>query len=63
MSAVHWIAQLTVDEARSEMRRLWREREAAIAESDYDEVERLNLIQTVDRSRNHSSVGERGGDV
>lgn len=59
MSAVHWIAQLTVDEARSEMRRLWREREAAIAESDYDEVERLNLILSAVAAR----VGELGGDV
>ena len=59
MATIPWIARLTVDEARREMRRLWREREQAIESSDYDEVERLNLVLSAVAVR----VGELGGDV
>ncbi len=59
MPGVPWIARLTVEEARQEMRKLWREREAAIESSDYDEVERLNLVLSAVAGR----VGELGGDV
>lgn len=54
-----WIARLTVPEARAEMGKLWRQREAAISESDYDEVERINLVLSAVAGR----IGELGGDV
>lgn len=59
MPGVPWIARLTVEEARAEMRRLWRLREAAIIESDYEEVERIGLILAAVSMR----IGELGGDV
>lgn len=54
-----WIANLTVDEARATMRRLWRERDEAIVASDYDEVERLNALMAAVSSQ----IGKLGGDV
>lgn len=54
-----WIKRLTVSEARTEMCRLWNEREAAIAGSDYDEIERINLILAAVTKR----IDELGGDV
>ncbi|WP_174436095.1 hypothetical protein [Azospirillum brasilense] len=54
-----WIRRLTVKEAMIEMRRLWREREAAIDDSDYEELERLNLILSAVSSR----IADLGGDV
>jgi len=59
MPVVPWIARLTVEEARQEMRRLWREREAAIDGSDYEELERLNLVLSAVSMR----ISELGGDV
>lgn len=54
-----WISALTVDEARAAVRDLWRQREAAIAESDYGEVERLNLVLAAIAGR----ISDLGGDV
>lgn len=59
MPGVPWIARLTVDEARAEMRRLWRERDEAINDSDYEEVERLNAVLAAVSAR----IGDLGGDI
>lgn len=54
-----WIASLSVKEARAEMRRLWREREQAIEGSDYEELERINIVLAAVASR----IADLGGDV
>lgn len=54
-----WIKRLSVDEARAAMRDLWRQREAAIDVSDYDEVERLNIVLAAISGR----IEALGGDV
>ncbi|WP_174436284.1 hypothetical protein [Azospirillum brasilense] len=54
-----WIKRLSVEEARAEMRKLWRQREEAVGSSEYDEVERLNMILAAVAGR----IGELGGDV
>lgn len=54
-----WIKRLTVSEARESMRDLWRQREQAIEGSDYDDVERINVVLAAVAKR----IGELGGDV
>lgn len=59
MPAVPWITSLGVEEARAEMRALWRLRDEAISASDYEEVERLNAVLAAVAGR----IGDLGGDV
>lgn len=54
-----WIKRLSVEEARAEMRSLWRQREQAIEGSDYEEAERLNLMLSAVSAR----IADLGGDV
>lgn len=54
-----WIKRLSVGEATAEMRKLWRQREAAIDGNEYDEVERLNIVLSAVSMR----ISDLGGDI